>query len=207
MCAIVFAGCMLLNQLTFALSTQGNQIVTNDGTPVRIMGVSWFGFESTTLVPHGLWTRSYRSMMDQMKSLGFNTIRIPFCNQMFDHGSKPMVSTNMKTLTLQACQALKYWIKSSNTLRRSVYGLSWIIIEAMPAWVPLTMVYGIPMRIPSPRFIRDWQMLAKRYRNNPTVIRANLHNEPHYRRIVGNKGSATDWHAVPRKGRAMLFWR
>ena len=58
--------------------TSGATIVDANGTPVRIAGVNWFGFETSTFVPHGLWTRSYTSMLDQIKSLGFNAIRMPY---------------------------------------------------------------------------------------------------------------------------------
>src|SRR5262249_47252808 len=71
------------------LRTAGNQIVDSAGNPVRIAGVNWFGMETSTFAPHGLWARGYREMMDQMKQLGFNTIRLPFSNQLFDPGSTP----------------------------------------------------------------------------------------------------------------------
>ena len=52
-------------------STSGNQIVDSAGHSVQIAGVNWFGFESSNLAPHGLWTRGYQDMMNQMKDLGF----------------------------------------------------------------------------------------------------------------------------------------
>ena len=61
-------------------STFGNQIVDAAGNPVKLAGVNWFGFESSNASPHGVWTRSYTDMMDQMKELGFNTIRLPFAS-------------------------------------------------------------------------------------------------------------------------------
>src|SRR5262245_30692636 len=49
--------------------TSGNQILDANNQPVRIAGVNWFGFETTNYVAHGLWTRNYKDMLDQMKSL------------------------------------------------------------------------------------------------------------------------------------------
>lgn len=46
---------------------------------VQLRGVNWFGFELNDHVVHGLWTREWKSMIAQMKSLGFNAIRLPFC--------------------------------------------------------------------------------------------------------------------------------
>src|SRR5258708_3596 len=55
--------------------TSGSQILDSNNQPVKIAGVNWFGLETTTYAPHGLWTRKLQDMMNQMKTLGFNTIR------------------------------------------------------------------------------------------------------------------------------------
>ncbi len=39
------------------LSTSGNQIVSSGGTPVKIAAVNWYGFETTSFAPQGLWAR------------------------------------------------------------------------------------------------------------------------------------------------------
>src|SRR5438045_6732430 len=69
--------------------TDKNRIVNSSGQPVRIAGVNWFGIETGTYAPHGLWVRSYRDMLDQMKSLGFTVVRLPFSNEMLDSGKQP----------------------------------------------------------------------------------------------------------------------
>src|SRR6266566_8855845 len=51
--------------------TSGRQILDSANQPVRIAGVNWFGFETNNDVAHGLWSRDYKSMIDQMKSLGY----------------------------------------------------------------------------------------------------------------------------------------
>ena len=69
--------------------TSGTTIVDSANQPLRIAGVNWFGFETANFAPHGLWTRDYRSMLDQIKATGYNTIRLPYSSQMFDTGSTP----------------------------------------------------------------------------------------------------------------------
>ncbi|MEO0985156.1 MAG: cellulase family glycosylhydrolase, partial [Cyanobacteria bacterium J06639_14] len=59
-------------------STQGAQIVDAEGHPVLLRGVNWFGMETPTHAPHGLWARDYKDMLVQIKRLGYNSIRIPF---------------------------------------------------------------------------------------------------------------------------------
>ena len=46
-------------------------------------GVNWFGFETGNHTVHGLWQRSYKGMLDQIKALGYNTIRLPYSNDVF----------------------------------------------------------------------------------------------------------------------------
>jgi endoglucanase len=69
--------------------TNGTQIVDAYDHPVRIAGINWFGFESSTYVVHGLGQRDYRDLLNQVKSLGYNTIRLPFSDQLFFPGSVP----------------------------------------------------------------------------------------------------------------------
>src|SRR5262249_26333714 len=69
--------------------TNSKQIVDANGMPVRMTGINWFATETSAFCPHGLWVRQWRDMLDQIKSLGFNTLRLPFCSQLFDSGSVP----------------------------------------------------------------------------------------------------------------------
>ncbi len=55
------------------------------------------------------------------------------------------------------------------------------------------------------QWINDWVMLAQHYRGNPTVIGADLHNEPHGSATWGDGNVATDWRlAAERGGNAIL---
>ncbi len=69
--------------------TDGAQILDANNHPVRIAGINWFGFETPSFSPHGLWSRNYQSMLKEIKSLGYNTLRLPYSNQLFDQGSIP----------------------------------------------------------------------------------------------------------------------
>ena len=57
--------------------TSGTQILDANNQPVRIAGINWFGFETTNYVVHGLWSRNYKDMLDQIARLGYNTLRLP----------------------------------------------------------------------------------------------------------------------------------
>lgn len=64
------------------LATSGNQIVDASGDSVQIRAVNWFGLETESFMPHGLWERNLEEMMDEMVELGFNTIRLPFSTEL-----------------------------------------------------------------------------------------------------------------------------
>jgi endoglucanase len=61
------------------------------------------------------------------------------------------------------------------------------------------------VQYPEQRWIDDWVMLAKRYRDNPAVIGFDLHNEPHGSATWGDGNLATDWRlAAQRCGNRIL---
>src|SRR5260370_34982480 len=69
------------------LSTLHGELVDATNCEVHLTGVNWFGFETSTFAPHGLWVRNWEDMLDQIARTGFNTIRLPYSNQLFDPGS------------------------------------------------------------------------------------------------------------------------
>src|SRR3982074_113637 len=50
------------------LRAAGSRLVDANGREVRLTGVNWFGFETESCAPDGLWTRNWQSMLDQMKA-------------------------------------------------------------------------------------------------------------------------------------------
>ena len=186
------------------LGTRGNQIVDATGQTVRLAGVNWFGFESTNYAPHGLWTRGYKSMMDQMKAEGFNLIRLPFSNQLFDAGSKPNGIDFNKNPDLQGLTGLQ--IMDKIVAYAGQIGLRIMLDHHRSDAGAGAETSGLWYKgaYTEARWISDWQMLAARYANSPAVVAADLHNEPHGPATWGT-GGANDWRlAAERAGNAVL---
>lgn len=184
--------------------TSGNQILDANNQPVRIAGVNWFGMETSNYAPHGLWARGYKDMMDQMKKLGFNTIRLPFSDQLFDPGSTPNginFALNPDLQGLNGLQILDKVVSYSGQL-----GLR-IILDHHRSDAgngPNASGLWYTSAYPESRWIADWTMLASRYQGNSTVIGADLDNEPHGPANWGG-GDANDWRlAAQRAGNAIL---
>lgn len=185
--------------------TEGNQIVDANNQRVKIAGVNWFGMETPNFAPHGLWARNYRDMMDQMKDLGFNTIRLPYSNELFDAGSTPNgidFALNPELQGLSGLQIMDEIVEYAGEIGLRIFldhHRSDAGAGANGSGLWYTQDY------PESRWIDDWVMLAERYAGNPTVIGADLHNEPHGPAQWGNGDLATDWRlAAERAGNAIL---
>ena len=173
------------------LSTSGNQIVDSAGHTVQIAGVNWFGFESSTFAPHGLWTRGYKDMMDQMVDLGFNTIRLPFSSEMLHTSAAPNGIDFNKNPDLQGLSALQIMDKIVDYAGQ--LGLKIILDHHRSNAGAGTSDNGLwyDSQYTQAAWINDWKMLAARYADDPAVIGADLHNEP-YNGTWGG-GGANDW--------------
>ena len=176
------------------LSTRGNQIIDASGHPFQIEGVNWFGFESSTLAPHGLWTRCYKDMMSQMKDLGFNSVRLPFSSDTLHSSDKPNGIDFAKNPDLQGLSALQVMDKIVDYAGQ--VGLKVILDHHRSESGAGTSGNGLwyDAQHSQAQWISDWQMLATRYANDPTVIGGDLHNEP-YNGVWGG-GGANDWAAA-----------
>jgi endoglucanase len=177
--------------------TSGNKIVDSNGQVVRLAGVNWYGFETPDFLAHGLWAQDYKTVVNTIKSLGYNVIRIPFSNQMVESNPVPTnftlfanggpVNTVLTGQTALADLDTIVSYAGSIGLRvildnhRSEAGES---NEASGLWY--TSAY------PQTSWLNDWTMLATRYsapaftfNGSPTVIGMDLRNEPH---VIGQAG-------------------
>ena len=72
------------------LHTDGAILRDAQGHAVRLSGIDWFGLETCAFAPDGLGVRSWWDLLDQVRALGFNTIRLPFSDQLLDAKSYPL---------------------------------------------------------------------------------------------------------------------
>ena len=197
---------MLPNKAAAASSgwwhTSGSQILDDSGHVVKIAGINWFGMETGSFAPHGLWSRSYKDMMDQMKSLGFNAIRLPYSNQALDNGSAANGIDYNLNPDLQGLSPVQIMDKIVNYAGQ--LGIKVILDQHRPdsngqsaLWYSSTLSEG--------KWLSDWQMLATRYKGDSTVIGMDLHNEPHDNACWGCGDQSIDWQAAATKaGNAIL---
>lgn len=182
--------------------TSGSQLLDTQNRPVRIAGISWFGFETSNYVVEGLNVRNYKSMIDQIKSLKYNTIRLPYSNQLFDPGSNPVGINYGLNPDLRGLSGLTLMDKIVDYATSR--GLHIILDQHRPDSTAQSALWHTSA-YPEARWISDWQMLATHYKDNPQVLGADLHNEPHSPTCWDCGDPNLDWHlAAQRAGNAIL---
>jgi endoglucanase len=220
--------CMLLIWLFFAFQpkpavapglgegfwhTRGSQIVDASNNPVRIAGINWYGFESAQQAPGGLDTQDYRTILQTIHRSGYNAIRIPLSNQMVE---TPIVPTAIRYTGRDG--EINTALKGLNSLQvldkiiayAGEQGLKVILDNHRSEAGDGAELSGLwfTQGYPESAWIVDWQMLARRYANDPTVLGFDLRNEPHNAASNGacwSCGGANDWHlAAQRAGNAVL---
>jgi len=184
------------------LHASGGKILDARGHEVVLTGVNWFGLETGTFAPHGLWTRNWSQMLDQMAGSGFNTLRLPYSNELFLPGSKPTGIDFGKNPDLAGLSGQQIMDKIVNGATDR--GMMVFLDRHRPDAQGQSNLWYTD-HVTEKTWIDDWVMLAKRYRDNPLVIGADLHNEPHGQATWGDGNQATDWRAAAeRAGNAVL---
>ncbi|MER7273922.1 cellulase family glycosylhydrolase [Dactylosporangium sp. NPDC000244] len=161
------------------LHTSGNKIVDSTGATVRLTGINWFGMETDNHTFHGLWAgkpASWTQQIDHMAQLGFNTIRVPYTGDSLRSGATATsinTDTNPDLIGLSPLQILDKVVNYAGGK-----GMRIILDRHRPTASGQTALWYSGTATEASE-IADWQMLATRYANNPTVVGADLFNEPH----------------------------
>lgn len=183
---------MLFNSSIYALAadnnddylhTDGNKILDDYNNEVRLTGVAWFGYETNEAVFHGLWSRSYKQMLDTVADRGFNIVRIPL-----------------------SVATVKRWSEGEITEAKSVDFNTYPEFrgkggeQILDAAIAYCKEKGVKVMFDMHRvhtgdqsfvwhdeakgyttedFEASWRYLARKYKDDDTVIAADIFNEPH----------------------------
>lgn len=179
-----------------------------------LFGVNWFGFEGQAHVVHGLWVRNWVELLETIRALGFNAIRIPFCTEAIKPGTTPSTISYAFNPDLQNLDSLtvleKIIVKASELglyIILNYHNISCIAVE--PLWYIDSFT--------EQDYISIWVSVAQRLGKYPNVVGADLKNEPHsvspkpscytdgQSATWGMGNPKTDWNlAAERIGRAVL---
>lgn len=175
------------------LHTAGSKILDAGGTTFLIKAANWFGLETASCAPDGLWKISLDSGMATIAGLGFNTIRLPYSSQCIEQRTPAIgidATKNPDLVTKSPLQVMDAVIASARD-----HGLRIILDRHRPDSAAQSELW-YTAAYPETTWINDWVMIAKRYRNEPTVIGADLDNEPHGSACWGCGVASRDWAAA-----------
>jgi endoglucanase len=182
--------------------TAGATILDPDGRPTVLHGISWFGLETPNFAPHGLWSRNLDELMGELAGAGFDTLRLPWSSQLLDPGTRPTGIDLRLNPDLEGLDGLGVLDRTIAAAAR--HGLHVVLDRHRPDAGSQSPLWYTP-RYDEARWIADWTTLARRYGDDPTVIAADLHNEPHGDACWGCGDPRRDWAAAAeRAGDAIL---
>lgn len=200
--AICCISSMSTAQPAFPLHTSGSSIVDNNGDRVNLHAVNWYGAESTDFVVGGLQAASLQSIVQQIKSFGFNAVRLPWSNQLYEDNpvvgnyaliaNPGMEGENALTILDQVVGALTN-AGIMVILDNHNSDAEWCCSNTDGNALWYNTQYT------ETNWISDWQGIVTRYQSNPWVIGADLRNEPRGDATWGGS-STTDWHAAAERG-------
>ena len=166
----------------FPLRAEGRNIVTQRGQRFRLRGINWYGASDCKHVVGGLDVQSLENICSTITTLGFNTVRLPFSNEMLRSHFAPGSIDYTINPSLDLGSALEVFDAVINALGRHQVVVVLNNHTSHSEWCggpdrnglwydPGSEIYT------EEQWLDDWAMLARRYRNWPHVVGFDLRNE------------------------------
>lgn len=187
-------------------------IVDGHGERVRLRSVNWFGFESPVLVAGGLDRRRLADIVALIKSGGFNSVRLPWCNEML---AAVAVAPDVLRANPQLLGKTPLQVFDEVVRALTAQGLLVILDNhrTRADWCCDAdhgdgLWYGHAQT--EAQWLADWAAMARRYAGNPRVVGAELRNEIRpdatlaLRPTWGDGVPATDWRLAAQKAAAVV---
>ena len=163
--------------------------ILRDGEEVQLFGVNWFGAETQDHVVHGLWTRNYQDMVDQIASLGLNAVRLPVCPATLDD-VVPNSINYAANPSLQGLGSLEILDVVVGALDAA--GIHVLVDHHRPDCDAISELPTIP-GYSQADWIADLVFVATRYGDVEHFMGIDLKNEPHGQATWGTGNPTTDW--------------
>lgn len=187
-CALASTSCYP----SFDFTSENGRLNVN-GAPFVLKGASWFGYETTNNVFHGLWARDYHDLLGFLKNNSFNAMRVPFYLDLVLHDATPnsinFYKMNTDLQNLSSLQVLDKIIAAAADM-----GIL-IMLDLHSFLAGTFMEDGLWYNAAYPESVvlQGWDILINRYANQWNVIAFDLKNEPWATTWGGP--NATDWNA------------
>lgn len=203
---LLFAGavrCPAQSVPQLPLHTSGYQIVDAQNLPVRLKSVNWYGFDQREFVPGGLDHARLATIVGLIKSMGFNSVRLPWANETLE--KNPVVAD--------------YAIKANPQFRgkRAMEVMDAVIDALAKAQIMVILDNHVSSadwcckdddgnglwyskEYPESAWLADWMTIVRHYRRQPWVVGVDLRNELRSGATWGGNDKKLDWHAAAERG-------
>lgn len=180
---------------------QNGRILNDANQTVQLRGVNWFGFETHDHVVHGLWARNWQSMIAQMKSTGFNAVRLPFCPATLQSSGVTTIdySRNADLQNKNSLQILDLVVNEFNN-----QGMYVLLDHHRPDCNAISELWYTG-GYSEQQWIADLVFVANRYKNLPSFIGLDLKNEPHGAATWSAANPSTDWNKAAERASAQIL--
>lgn len=192
---------LIVSLPSHAYSVAAGRILDEQGNRITLKGVNWFGFETDTYVVHGLWARSMGDMLDQMKSLGFNAVRVPFCPTALRGVATTSIDYS-RNPTLQGLNSLQ--VLDVLVAQMEQRGLYFLMDHHRPDCAAISELWYVGGYTEA-QWIEDLRFVANRYKDRRYFLGMDLKNEPHGAARWGSGNTAVDWNSAAERASAAVL--
>ena len=184
-----------------AMHVSSGHIYDEQGNRITIQGVNWFGAETDTRVVHGLWARGMTDMLGQMKSLGFNAVRIPFCPATLQGVPTSSIDFS-KNPALQGLNSLQVLDVLAGELQKR--GMYFLMDHHRPDCNAISQLW-YSNGYTEAQWIADLKFVAGRYKDYRYFLGMDLKNEPYGIARWSSGNAAVDWNAAAERAAAAVL--
>ncbi len=165
------------------LHVKKNKIVDSSGTEVWLTGVNWFGYNTGTNTFDGLWNVSLSKSLKAIADHGFNLIRVPISAELLLNWSKhqyPAANFNQQeNPELVGKNSLQIFDVVLKLCKKNGLKIMLDIHSAETNASGHEVAVWYTDRISTKQYYQALQWVAKRYKNDDTILAIDLKNEPH----------------------------
>lgn len=185
------------------LHTRGYQILDARGHRVRLASVNWYGFDQKEFVAGGLDHAPLATIIDQIRAIGLNSVRLPWANETLERNPIPPGYAVKANPEFRGKRALDIMDAVITALARAhilvildnhMSRADWCCSETDGNGLWYNAEY------PESQWLADWQTIVRRYQHQPWVVGADLRNELRSRASWGGPDPKLDWHAAAERG-------
>jgi endoglucanase len=195
------------------LHTHGRNIIDVHGNRVKLSSINWYGSSDILFIPSGLDIRHRSSIAQIIHSMGFNSVRLPYSDEMVI--SNPLIpdqllAENKDLIGMRALDVFEAVVRAltdagvavivNNHITRAAWCDGKNLCDS--SWKNDFLGPICRIRQTEEDWIRHWEIVMAPLVDNPLVIGADLRNEP---RGVWGTMSWDSWAGAAERGGERLL--